>query len=354
MTILPEDEELTIKTGGKTLGGWTAFSVGRGIEKCPSYFQVGLTERYPDQARQTIVEPFSPCEVFLSGDKLLTGYIDHYEPAMSAQDHEATIAGRSKTEDLVDCSVDIENTGWVVNVASVGAAAKKICDPYNIKVEMPDGDVSLANVKPFSVIPGMTCWQLLEEVARAAQLLIWDDAEGRLVLSKAGTKRAATAIVEGQNAEIAGAMFAGEVRYSDIGVVASAPSKVYGHLTYFAKQHDPRVPRRRLHLIVMDQFDEDAKWPQERADWEVSRRYGRSRQIKVTVTGWRDGAGVLWTPNTITRVSCPTLKIDEDWLIVECNWQRGQQGTQTVMLLMPRDGVVPEPFHALLPIPVST
>jgi hypothetical protein len=35
--------------------------------------------------------------------------------------------------------------------------------------------------------------------------------------------------------------------------------------------------------------------------------------------GWRDRNDQLWIPNTIARVSCPTLKIHEDWLIGDCD-----------------------------------
>jgi prophage tail gpP-like protein len=352
--IRPEDEELNIKTGGKTLSGWLNFRVVRSVEHCPSGFAVALTERYPDGLHQTAVEPFNSCEVFLSGDKVLTGYIDHYQPVMHAQDHQAGINGRSKTEDLVDCSVDIEKVGWQISAATVGAAAKKICDPYGIEVSLPDGDVALDTSYPFPVMPGMTCWQLLEELARAAQMLIWDDAEGRLVLSKVGTKRAGSAIVEGENAEIAGALFDGSQRYSDIWVVAQAPVQgTDGHVGYFAKAQDKDVPRRRVHMIVMDMPGPNEKWAKQRAEWEIARRYGRSRQIQVTVVGWRDGKDQLWTPNTIARVHCPTLKIDEDWLIVDCDWRRSEQGTQTVMRLMPKQGVIPEPFVPLQPIPLT-
>ena len=33
MTILPEDDELTILTGGLKLGGWTGIRVSRGVER---------------------------------------------------------------------------------------------------------------------------------------------------------------------------------------------------------------------------------------------------------------------------------------------------------------------------------
>lgn len=360
MTIAPDDEELTIKTGGVTLGGWEQFRVSRSVENCASYITVGLSERYPDQLRKTSFEPFDTCEAYLSGDKILTGYVDRYLPAYDAHDHPVTMSGRSKTEDLVDCAVDIENLGgpgkiaWSVSAATIGEAAKRVCDPYKIDVTGDGMGEKLDTSYPFIVNPGMTCWQLLEELARAAQVLIWDDEQGRLVLSKVGTKRAGSALVEGQNCEVAEAAFTADQRFSDIWVLGQGPTPgTDGHLGDFARRHDSRVPRRRIHMIVMDKPGDGGKWAAQRAEWEIARRYGRSRQVVVTVTGWRDGAGRVWTPNTLVRLSCPTLKIDEDWLIAECAWTRGPRGTQTTLHCMPKEGLIPQPFIPLQPIPLN-
>src|ERR1700730_2629799 len=128
MVIRPEDDELTILTDGRELGGWTAVAVDRGVELLPSNFRVDLTERYPGQAGQAPVEPFKPCEVYLGLDKILTGYIDLYWPHEDANSHLVSIQGRSKTEDLVDCSL-IPETGsaWIYkNPSSLKAHAEKV------------------------------------------------------------------------------------------------------------------------------------------------------------------------------------------------------------------------------------
>ncbi|WP_422449499.1 phage baseplate assembly protein, partial [Thermoanaerobacterium sp. DL9XJH110] len=40
-------EELILTVGGRELSGWTEVRVTRGIERCPSDFQIGMTERFP-------------------------------------------------------------------------------------------------------------------------------------------------------------------------------------------------------------------------------------------------------------------------------------------------------------------
>jgi prophage tail gpP-like protein len=197
--IAPASEELRINVNGQLLAGWQEFEVYRGVEELPSGFVISLTEKYP-KFDEIVPVPFQSCEVFLSDDKVLTGFVDIYEPSYNKSAHRVTIAGRSKTEDLVDCSVDVDALGaatgtWEIGPGTIGTAAKTICKPYSIDVVLPDDDPALPY--PFIVQPGMTCFQLLEEMARSVQMLIWDDAQGRLVISRVGKKRAASALVEG-------------------------------------------------------------------------------------------------------------------------------------------------------------
>ncbi|STJ26669.1 bacteriophage Mu P protein [Citrobacter braakii] len=44
---------------------------------------------------------------------------------------------------------------------------------------------------------------------------------------------------------------------------------------------------------------------QQYIDWEMNRRYGRSKALRVVVDSWRDKSGALWEINTqIPKYSC--------------------------------------------------
>lgn len=347
----PENDELVVVTGGRKLSGWTAVRVDRGVELLPSSFSVQLTERYPGEASVAVVDPGSTCEVYLGQDKILTGYIDLYWPHIDAGRHVVSIQGRSKTEDLVDCSLTEPTVPpWSIKPTSLKQIAELVCKPFGIGVSLPDGDISFDSTTPdFIIQPGETCAQLLEEVSRRAQVLMSDDAEGRLVLSRLATKRAQTALVEGVNCEIAETRLSMDKRYSHIQVIATAPigplstGDTY-HLNKWYTARDDKVPRYRPKLIIMDATGPSDDWPKRRAEWEKARRYGRSRLVEIVATGWRQGDGTLWQPNTIAAVSLPSLKMVEDVAVAAVGWVRGQRGTQTFLTLMPKEGLQPAPI----------
>jgi prophage tail gpP-like protein len=346
---------ITVKSNGQAIGGWTGARVTRGIERLPSGVALEFTELYPGQASPAVIDPGNTVQVYLGPDLILTGYANLYWPHEDQGTHIVRAEARSKTQDLVDCSLapPAALPPWYFHAASFKAIAEQLCNPFKIQVVMPDGDVSLitapngASIPPFSVNPGETPAELLEYMARTVQLLMYDDPQGRLVLAKVGTTRAGSSLVEGVNCEVAEARLSDDQRYSQIYVVGQAPVKgsVPPVLNIEASAQDTGVKRYRPKLIVMDMPGPDLRFAQQRANWEVSRRIGRSMIVDVTVTGWRDGNGALWTPNTITNCSLPSMKVERDMLIAEVAWLMSDAGQTALLTLMPPEGFQPQPFY---------
>jgi prophage tail gpP-like protein len=98
--------------------------------------------------------------VLLGGDLVITGYIDRYMVGYDKGTHRVKIVGRSKTEDIVDCAVDVTTSGidsWQINATTLKQAAEILCKPYGITVAAPDGDGPFPAQAPstyFSIYPG--------------------------------------------------------------------------------------------------------------------------------------------------------------------------------------------------------
>lgn len=339
------NDDLTIQTNGATLGGWQEVEVRRGVTSCPSVFSVELTERYPGDPTEAVVTPGSTCKVFLGGDLVINGYIDRYNIKIDAETHRVQIVGRSRVEDAVDCSVDTDALGaWSFRGGKLGALVQKILAPYNIGLQLPDGDVDLPDIV-FSVQPGETIYSLIKQLARAVDRWVWDNANGDMVISRGGTNgRAGSALVEGQNIEAGDAGYGMDQRFSKYRVGIQGQDSSHGHFSVYGNATDNGVPRPRLKML-MAEGPLIGNYQDIRAQWEASRRYGQSRVAHVIVTGWRDGAGALWAPNSVVAVKSDTLKIDEDRVIAEAVWSRDDAGgTRTQLTLIPPEGMVVQPF----------
>jgi len=186
---------------------------------------------------------------------------------------------------------------------------------------------------------------------------VWDDENGKLVISKGATGgRAGSALVEGINAERVEANLTADQRFAKYIVVGQGPSQENGHINPVGPPaYDPEsgTLRNRLRIIPLEIPLTDGKYQTQRAQWEANRRYGRSKLARVTVTGWRDGQGKLWQPNTVVNVNLPTAKVQEDRVIGEVTWMRGEQGTQTVLTVMPKEALSVQPFAPIPPVPLN-
>ena len=297
--------------------------------------------------------PGSTCKVMLGGDLILTGYIDDYAPTYDAGTHTVTITGRSNTEDVVDSSYtggisnNMLNGPWMIDGGSLKKLVTQILKQVpNVGLTMDDAD-DVTLKYPYPVSPGESIYSVIENLCRMASRLLWDDAKGNLVISQVGSTRAGSALVEGQNVEAAAVQIDWSQRFYQIFVINTAQAINSINIGVLGKSDpDTQIRQGRIKLIIADSnLGPDNELAKQRADWEMNRRKGRSEIVQVHVTGWRDGAGTLWTPNTIVNVSLPTLKVNADLVVAEAEWVRSDDfGTQTILTLMPKGALQPEPF----------
>lgn len=356
----PEDEDLAIVTGGRKLAGWKAVNVFRSVERMPSGFALETTELDPAEPGVAVAAPGESAEIYLGEELVLTGWVDTYTVDYDSGEHRVQVQGRSLTEDLVDCSALPPNNIWEIFPQSLSEAAHLVIDPFGIGLSLPDGDVTIdSHIPGFPINPGMTCAQLLTDVAEATQRLMWDDAQGRLVFSKVGTQRAGSALVEGENCEIGRSRLSFAQAHSLVVVIGQKPlpspdgpsDKIYQN-EVGRSETNGKIGRFRPLLVPRDNIGIDPeKWPKQWADWLLAREYGRGFIAEITVTGWRDGSGALWTPNTVVNVACPRLKMEQDLVIAQARWMRGPNGTQTALTCMPAEALAPPPYLFTMPDP---
>ncbi|MBP0493987.1 phage baseplate assembly protein [Pararoseomonas indoligenes] len=336
-----DPDDLSLIVNGRIWSGWDGIAVTRSCERLPSVFSLSLTQRFPGEADLSFM-PGDPCIVRLGKDPVITGRIDRHQPAIDARSHTVQVTGRSKCRELVDCAAVIP--GWQINAKTVKGIAEALAEFYDITVSGDDGPL----VPQLNLIPGETPFSVIDRLCRFGKLLSYDDPDGNLVLSPVGTEKHASGVRERVNVLAATTTLAADQRYSEYWVYLQSTAGLFtqlslatggnGMLPPSGLAKDEGVPNKRVLVILMEHAgpNDTKEIAQARAEWEASRRRGRSEAIRVRVDSWRDKAGELWQPNKRIPVHVPSCKVSEaEWIIGEVTYRRGLQGTTADLTLMP-------------------
>lgn len=340
----------------RNLTGWTRIRVSRGIERCPSDFDVSFTEPYPGVS-DVVAQPGDYVQVLMGSDVVLTGFVDRYQPSYGEGNHTIRITGRSLCEDLVDCSASWE--GFQFLNTPLLQIAKSLCGVYGIPVSLAQGADQGAPIPQVNVLIGESIYDVLERLCRFRALLLYDQPDGSLFLASAqppgapgaasiGVGTAAGGLKEGVNVQEAFGMYSMDCRFSDYDAVRQSLDTLQdegegGNL--IASVTDPGVPRLRYRAIIAEAIQGGQDVAALRAQWEMNRRVGRAAMVRIITDGWRDAANVLYAPNTYIAIDLPGLKLKPvTWLISEVTYHRDERGTVCELLVMPPAAFLQEPI----------
>jgi len=116
-----------------------------------------------------------------------------------------------------------------------------------------------------------------------------------------------------------------------------------------ATARDPEMGRLRgrKHISIVESTLIQKNLAQTAMDWEMNRRYGRSKVLKVKVDSWRDSSGALWTPNTLIPINLPVFELQNiQWILSEVTFSRDdKEGTTAQLILMPPEAFTVQPYE---------
>lgn len=347
---------LTLTVGNQQLTGWQRVSVTRPLASIPASFSIEVTERYPNAA-DIDLKAGQPCTVTIGSSLVLTGYVDRYTSSISAAQHTVRVEGRSKSQDLVDCSAIVENTsagsaqtqGLQILNGDAISIARKLAKPYGVEIQTTFKG-PLPQLPQLNIMLGETAWEIIDRVTRYSELIPYDLPDGSVMFASVGTESMASGFSMGANIESADVMFSIDQRYSEyeghvmsmmaLGTDAGVNSPGVGEIV-----KDEEVPRFRKLYVVSEQTIMGMPLAAKRALWEKNRRWGQSFNFTVTTDSWRDAAGALWEPNRLAPVVAKQLKVDPDkkWLIGTVTYLRDEGGQHARLSLFPPEAFSVEP-----------
>ncbi|MBV1823380.1 phage baseplate assembly protein [Komagataeibacter oboediens] len=352
----PSDQvSIVVTTGGtsRQITNWTSAVLRLGIEIMPWTAALGMTAARASAVGVNTINPGDTCQVYIGTDLVFTGYVITVVDDLGPEDHMIEVQIASKSVDLVECAAEFST--FQMNSTNVLAIAKAVAGRMGIDVVSVNG-AGATDILAFSVILTETAYEVIERLSRLAAVLFYDRPDGNICMSAVGTRRAASGFTVGQNVERIQTVRSLGGRYSKVIAInqntvslftdphVDALASQMSALTVGIEATDSGVPRTRIMFIPVENGDENNKVCQQRAQWEVNRRYGRAYPVTLTADSWRDAAGQLWLPNTLAPVTARDGTVS-DLLIGELTLrQTVEDGTHADVVLMPPGAFSPEPL----------
>jgi len=305
--------EISLETAGRRYGGWKRIVVSRSIEAFAGSFNFAASERSPADPTGRPIRMGDEAVVRIGDEVLITGFIDRIGPSYDAQSHEITVAGQSKTGDLVHCSAAIAPGEWRNQKLEQIAAA--LVAPYGIRVRT---EVSTGAAFPtFKLEPGDTVRGAIARAAAQRAVLVTNNGAGDLVLTRVGPDRVGVELRRGERTLSARGSFSDRDRFSIYTVRGQRRSADSDgdepQIQVEAEAKDLGVTRFRPLDIVAEEPGSSGDLLA-RAKWEATTRQANAQRATLTVQDWSHPGGI-WLPNQRVQVEDSWLGIRREMLI---------------------------------------
>lgn len=330
----PVEDAVSLFVGGLIYEGWEDVRITRELNAVASDFELQITDKWRADKETWGILAGEAVHIHVGKTSLLTGYVDKVTTSLSSSSRAITVAGRSKTGDLVDCSVEgaAQYSGL-----SLKEIAEKLLSPFGIKASfLSDAGSAFSS---FTLQQGETVFALLDRLARERKLLMLPSYEGNLIFTTTGTRNAAVGITEGVNILAARGMQDNSNRFSTYSVKGQDLAKAGEALQAVAvlgTATDSGVTRYRP-LVVMAENNVEGSTSENRAAYEANLRAAKSQTAEVEVQGWFQAPGRLWEVNEKVFVDCGSIGLRRPMLVEKVVFNKNGAGTKTTLSLIRQD-----------------
>lgn len=318
------ESDITLRVENTIYGGWKAARIGLSMDAISGTFSLQVTDRWSEGTAPRPIRPGARCELAIGGETVIIGHVDAARPRYDAKIRGATVTGRDAAGDLVDCSAVNQPDEW--SDRKLEQIVEAICEPFGIPVSaaVATGE----RFTKFKLQQGETAFSAIERLCRMRGVLAVSDGRGGVSLTRAGTARAAGALVNGPDGNVLEAEgdFDHRERYSSYTVKGwrQGSDAAWGAEVGAQGTAEDKAVARYRPLLIKAEGQIDTATAAARARWQSTVRAGKARRAVYSVQGWTHNSR-LWRPNTLVAVRDSWLGIEGDMLIAAVRFRRDEQ-----------------------------
>lgn len=328
---------------GSVFSGWESLVVTENLDTIANSFEFSVDKETVNVNRFPL-KPGKKIRINMGQDRVINGFIEKLTLSVSSSDRGLRVSGRSKSGDLVDCSV---TEGFEFGGVRIDKLAEALVKPFGLQVFLSVLESELQTFGCFAVKPGETVFSALDRAARLNGFLWVSTRDGNIRLTEAGRFRSPSEIEVGVNCLSATLDLDDTQRYSTYSVLgqSAGSEEISGALTteIEGSATDPGISRTRP-KILQAEGNVDGSKAASRAKWEASVRAAEAQSITCRVDSWRQQTGDLWGANQLVLFKSPLLGFPrgQDFLIKQVQRKKSNEdGTVTDLTL-----VRPDAFQA--------
>lgn len=361
-------KRVLVRANGEALDWWTDVEITRDLSEICGSFLLGVHDIR--RARDTIRGPLprvlpraidagAPVQILIDNELVLDGYIDEVKLAFAANDMKASVAGRDRAGDLVDCAATVDGPTEYRDLP-LEEIVRRICAPFGISVRAEAG--TGAPLPIFSIDAAERAMEAIERACRQRAILAVSDGVGGLVLTQGGRRRGPDGLTLPGNVLAAVVNRSWRNRHSEY-LVKGQTRAIRSGGPAFVRTASPLTPgappsalpaqRREADNIVMTGRARDAlitryrpsvrlsksqsggNSVQTQADFALRVARGAGETLTYTVVDWRAGPdNRLWRPNEIVVVDDPFGGILGEMLVVAVSYIYSEREGSTTRLTL--------------------
>lgn len=293
------DPTVTLKVGGLALTSFDSITIERNLDSFADSF-VLTTKTSPEIRAKIRPKGYEPCEVWMAGQKIITGTIE--QPDVSMATLALNIEGRSLAGAMLDGNIK----GAVqFGNQTLGAVARTLADPFGVTVSLPQGDSTPLGQQVVAG-DGDSPASFLQRLGLDMGWLWRSDASGQLVMHKPPTKGPVVArLVEGQGIFLDCRLgLNGTGLFSEYNVV----QQMGGWENIPGQALDASIPSYRMKRRTGS--DGNPREVKKAALMDKSLALNSALGIEVDVGDWTTDAGIVWEPGQFVEVTAPSCWLD--------------------------------------------